>query len=158
MLQGGRNALTAKDRSEILQLAGRYAHAIDSNDAEAWADCFTADGAFESEIQGRFTGHAELARFSKAAEKFGREMGIQARHWTNHWVIDGDGDVATATSYAMLLDAAHGGAVIGTGIYHDQLRRVSGAWKFVERKWVADGTLEPDVLAAVKAAFRAEQT
>ena len=70
-------SLTANDRSEILQLAGRYAHAIDNNDAEGWADCCTADGAFESEVQGRFAGRAELIRFSKTAEKFGRQMEVQ---------------------------------------------------------------------------------
>ena len=35
------------DYTEILQLAGRYAFAIDYNEPEAWADCFTLDGSFE---------------------------------------------------------------------------------------------------------------
>ena len=49
-LEGTTMPLMVNDRSEILQLAGCYAHAIDNNDAEGWADCFTADGAFESEV------------------------------------------------------------------------------------------------------------
>ena len=154
-LEGSTIPLTANDRSEILQLAGRYAHAIDNNDAEGWADCFTADGAFESEVQGRFAGRAELIRFSKTVEKFGRQMEVQPRHWTNHWVIDGGGDAATATSYAMLIDTAHGGAIMGTGIYRDRLRKVDGVWKFAERKWIADGPVDTGLLEAAAEAFKA---
>ena len=39
--------LTTADRLEILELLGRYAHAIDSGDGEAYADCFTDDGVIE---------------------------------------------------------------------------------------------------------------
>ena len=36
--------LSLADRVEILELLGRYAHAIDSGDGEAYAGCFTDDG------------------------------------------------------------------------------------------------------------------
>ena len=38
--------LTAGDRMEMIELVARYNHAIDSRDAEAWADTFTEDGRF----------------------------------------------------------------------------------------------------------------
>ena len=49
--------LTAEDRMEMIELVGRYNHAIDRRDAEAWADTFTEDGRFHAppnhDIRGR---------------------------------------------------------------------------------------------------------
>ena len=56
--------VSEKDYAEILHLAGRYAFAIDHNKPEEWADCFTSDGSFESNIQGRFTGREDRVRFA----------------------------------------------------------------------------------------------
>ena len=63
--------------------------------------------------------------FSRTAEQFAAENGAMYRHWTNHWVIDGDGDSAAARCHAMIVDR---GSVLGSGIYHDRLRKVDGSW------------------------------
>src|SRR5690606_15710924 len=45
--------LAANDYIEIQQLYARYNTAIDRNDADAWADTFTADGVFAGNFKGR---------------------------------------------------------------------------------------------------------
>jgi hypothetical protein len=120
--------LTVADRFEIHELAARYAHAIDFGDAEGWADCFTADGAFESTLQGRVEGRDALMAFCRSTP-----TGMKPRHWTNHWIMDGAANVATATCYGLLLDGAANGRPILTFRYRDRLRKVNGRWKFVER-------------------------
>ena len=51
-------ALTAADHIDIQQLYARYNEAIDAGNAEAWADTFTADGAFNT-----FKGRTGLIEF-----------------------------------------------------------------------------------------------
>jgi hypothetical protein len=46
---------------------------------------------------------------------------------------NGDGDDATSSCYLNLIDVMNHGATLVTGIYRDRLRKVDGAWKFVER-------------------------
>ena len=68
------------DRLAILQLEAEYARTWDSQDADGWAACFTADGAFEmgSTPGGlpalRFAGTAELTEFCRFGS--GRYEGI----------------------------------------------------------------------------------
>ena len=137
--------LTETDRGEILQLAGRYAQSLDTNDSDGWADCFTRDGAYESDLQGRFAGREELIRFAGICKELMERTGMQPRHWTNHWVINGDGETVRATSYVMVLDTAHGSAVVAAGVYRDQLRKMDGSWKFVERVFVMDGPMTEEM-------------
>ena len=42
-----------EDRLEILNLIASYSHAADGLDPEAYADCFTEDGAFVGLVGGR---------------------------------------------------------------------------------------------------------
>lgn len=127
--------LTADDRVEIQMLGARYNHAIDFHDHEAWADTFTSDGCFISP-QGQWDGREALIEFS--TDSAARPP--RRRHWTNNWVIDGDGDDATSTCYLNLVDVTNNGAILVTGLYQDRLRKVDGAWKFVERKVSLDST------------------
>lgn len=154
--------LSADDRSEIMQLAGRYAHAIDmstsplvpddkADDAAGrWAECFTVDGAFQSDLQGRFAGREALLRFARVARGGTKAAGSIPRHWTNHWVIEGDGDRATATSYLMIVDAATG-ATVGSGLYRDRLERTRDGWRFAERIWDIETRFEPETAAMIRA-------
>ena len=56
--QDGAGTLTSQDHDEIRQLYARYAHTIDTGDAEGWADTFTVDGVF-----GNAHGRAALVEF-----------------------------------------------------------------------------------------------
>jgi hypothetical protein len=141
-------ALQPLDYEEIRALTARYNFGIDLGDAEACADCYTADGVFhidsplfsaEHPMGGISTGRDELvAYYGRCFEQLRGMM----RHWNNGTqLIEGNGDTATMKSYMMSLRVgwADGEAgVVGTGIYFDELRRVDGAWKFTLRRWVSD--------------------
>ena len=59
---------------------------------------------------------------------------MSGRHWTNNHVIEGDGDRATHSSYIMIVRMKETPIIETTGIYHDSLKKVNGAWKFVRRE------------------------
>ena len=121
----------AADHVEILNLLATYNHAIDYNDPEAWADCFTEDGVFDARPVTHSKGREELMAFVTASSG-------GTRHWTTNPLIHVDGDTATLDLYLMTVtpgqavgDAPQPGV---TGRYHDELVRVNGAWKIKHRK------------------------
>lgn len=131
-------AMTALDYEEIRQLLAAYNFAIDLGDPEAWADCFTADGAFEctgvpegSPFGGRHEGRDALVAY--ATNHYGRAKG-RGRHWNANLKIDGDGATATMQCYMLALSVGKPPAVSGsTGIYRDKLAKRDGRWLFTER-------------------------
>ena len=115
-----------EDRDEILQLLYRYNHAIDSGDAEGWADTFTPDAVFDA--AGRvMSGREELVTF--AASVHG------SRHVVANPVIDVAGDTATVRAYILL---AHGTPVSVAGTYADELVRTHDGWRFAKRVFTPD--------------------
>ena len=68
--QVGAGMLTSQDHGEIRQLYARYAHTIDTGEAEGWADTFTADGVF-----GNAHGRAALVEFVHTVYKRNQELG-----------------------------------------------------------------------------------
>ena len=127
--------LTVNDRLEILDLIARYNHAIDVDDGEAWADTFAEDAEFAGSYGPPIKGRAALLEFGgNGIARRGR-----VRHWTNSPVIEGDGDTATIRQYLLLLLLTEEGTKLGhTGVYHDELRRIDDAWKFVRRTVTGD--------------------
>ncbi len=123
--------LSAEDKMEIIELVGRYNHAGDVGDADAWADTFTDDGVFESK-QIRYEGRETLKQLA-----IDTVNGIEhPRHHTYNFVIEGDGDSANMKSSITVMSVAHdrGSArIVGVGNYDDTLIKVSGAWKFQRR-------------------------
>lgn len=140
--------LSAADRLAILELLARYAHAIDSGDGEAYADCFTADGAIELRRAGL------LVRGRDALARFAREDAARsgpARHLSNSPVIEsvaGDPDRARMRVYLLRLyrdrppDDRRG---LGpAGCYRDALRRSGGRWRFERREVFIDPRPRPE--------------
>lgn len=116
----------AEDRDEILQLLYRYNHAIDSGQAEAWADTFTPDGSLDAG-RGVLSGRDELVAFAKGVSG--------SRHVVTNPVVEVSGDTAHVRAYLFLL---RGGAIATVGIYDDQLVRADGGWRFAKRVFTAD--------------------
>ena len=73
----------AEDRDEILQLLYRYNHAIDSGDAEGWADTFTEDGSLDAAGQ-LISGREALVEFASSVRGL--------RHLVANPVVDISGD------------------------------------------------------------------
>jgi hypothetical protein len=127
-------ALGIEDRLAIHELYARYNHAIDLGDPKGWAATFTEDGVFQSPTTGTFEGTQALVQFAE------RARGIQARHWTNNLVLDGDGKVARGSCYLLLLRVDQRPAtLLATGLYRDELVRTPGGWRFRRRTVEVDG-------------------
>jgi uncharacterized protein (TIGR02246 family) len=121
----GRTARMApEDHTEIQQLYARYAHTLDSGDAEGWARTFTPDGVF-----GNRKGAEALAEF---ARNFYKNGSGNIRHWYNQLVVTPTPEGANGTCYFVLIDVTKR-AMTTTGIYKDMLVKTSDGWRFKER-------------------------
>ncbi len=132
-------ALTNDDRVEIRDLISRYNKAIDTGDADGYANTFTPDGEFIG-IVGTFNGRDELRAFAAAyaTEEQYAEF-ASAQHWVTNVVAEGDGDEATVFSHLqMVKPLPDGGSILLVGHYDDIVRKVDGQWLFAQRIVVSD--------------------
>jgi uncharacterized protein (TIGR02246 family) len=121
--------MTAQDYFEIQQLYAKYNHAIDSGDAEGYADTFTPDGVFNNNA-----GRDALIKFIKDTW-IGRMNGATRQHWNTNLMINGDSKAATGSVYLMLVDLATKPASIMTmAMYDDQLVKTPQGWRFTKRQ------------------------
>ncbi len=128
--------LSAEDRSEIQNLAGRYSHALDLGEPEAWRSVFTDDAVMEMVTQNRWITGDELWSLSGSRDA----DGPQGRHMPSTFQIEGEGDNATMRSYVTVMRTGDGGPahVVFQGRYEDVLRREDGAWKIAHRTILTD--------------------
>ncbi|MGB3796900.1 MAG: nuclear transport factor 2 family protein [Alteraurantiacibacter sp.] len=142
------NASYARDRAEIEDLMARYLFAMDWNDFDTYADCFTEDGALDYAkgiTHGRENIREEARRFKEQVGTIYKDVdGNPAvlRHLLAQSVIRVEGDRAWHTG--MWFEMANDGPrtddgkrltpTLGTfGTYEDELVRVDGTWKFTRR-------------------------
>jgi ketosteroid isomerase-like protein len=120
------------DIEAIKQLTHRYNLAFDYGDVSGYLDTWSEDGFFERSNAGRaYQGHAQL-------EELVREFPVDGRHLSTNFIVEVDGDTATASSYLLYLDKSAGFAVSMFGVYADKLVRTDTGWKFSERRLKVD--------------------
>ena len=124
--------LPAADRLAILDLVARYNHAVDSGDADARAETFTADGVWDSETGGVIRGREAIREHARARAPFAHTW----RHWTGSPVVEGGGDGARARQYLLLLGVEGPLRPLLIGAYEDTLRREPDGWRFARRRLV----------------------
>lgn len=137
--------ITAK--IEITELIARYNRAIDTGDAEGWADTFLPDGVFDG-IVGYFEGREQLTAFARAywTEPQYEEY-KPCQHWVTNVLVDGNDNEAELTAdLLMVRPAEDGGRIVLVGRYNDQLERLDGRWLFARRRVRASD--DPDAPAA----------
>ncbi|MWV28896.1 nuclear transport factor 2 family protein [Aurantiacibacter rhizosphaerae] len=142
------NASYAQDRAEIEDLMARYLFAMDWNDFDTYADCFTPDGVLDyakGTTVGRENIREEAREFKERVGTIYKDVdGNPAvlRHLLTQSVIRIEGDRAWHTGmwFEMANDGPRmddGGRLtptVGTfGTYEDELVRVDGEWKFSRR-------------------------
>ena len=133
--QSGVRTLTSQDHDEIRQLYARYAHTIDTGNAEGWAETFTADGVFANAH-----GRAALVQFVRTVYEQNQELGRQSRHWNNQILIEPTADGAAGSCYLVLYNTAVTPPAIRlTGVYKDVLIKTPNGWRFKERVVERDG-------------------
>jgi SnoaL-like domain len=126
-----------EDERAILRNLHAYPPAIDHGGDEAWADCFTEDGIFDS--RGRDDGTTRVLRGREALIDFARHFARPPARHSKHLILEPlihvDGDSAQATSYfAVLVDFEDRPCVWVFGRYTDTLARCAdGKWRFSKR-------------------------
>lgn len=125
----GQGSLTTQDYIDIQQLYARYNVAIDSANAEAYANTFTADGVFNT-----FSGREALLGFARGYK------GINSRHWNTNLVITPSPEGAKGSVYLFLMDVSTKPPSISTAIqYDDTLVKTPQGWRFKKRTTKMDG-------------------
>jgi len=115
--------LTADDYADILQLYFRYPVALDSGDAEGYANLFTEDGSFGNRV-----GRQALLDFVR-----GRSQST-VRHAPLTPVITPTADGAAGTVLNLFVDVAQSPAIVTrVSQYTDTLVKTSKGWRFKTR-------------------------
>jgi ketosteroid isomerase-like protein len=118
------SALT-EDIEEIRKLLARYCFAIDSLNADGWADLFTEDGVFHYTLGEPLIGRDALRQFVSMVPG-------DRHHLTMNEIIEVDGDGATVRSYALVTKESPP-VISAVGDYEDTLLRTPDGWRFARR-------------------------
>jgi hypothetical protein len=135
-------AISIEDERAIIALLVRYATAIDRRDWALFATCFTQDVEADYGAITRCTDRDTLVEFMRRGHaKIGATL-----HRMSNFVIDGDAEGATATSYVdALLMHADGKEILrqAHGWYEDRLVSGRDGWRIARRRFVPVLIQEP---------------
>ena len=130
---------TQADRDEIQSLSARYATALGSCQADAYAGLFTADGIFYSGFRGTIQGTGQLVALVKSER--------QCQPGAAQPVRPGGGTGAPALQFSAL-EARPGGAKMNVtlpnngGVYEDTYAKTAGGWRFLNRSYYTPAELK----------------
>jgi uncharacterized protein (TIGR02246 family) len=138
-MTGMQSMREAQDRAAIEDLMWRYARALDSSDADAYAAVYTEDGQFgtgDKATRGRAALHKMVADLKQARidrEAKGEPKRPGTLHMeTNHSITFHDADHATYNAYWVTMFTALGpdspARVGAVGRSIDEVVRVNGQW------------------------------
>jgi hypothetical protein len=130
------STLSAEDRQQIEEVIRRYAWALDTADVERFVECFAPGGALiwdAFETPDRYEGADALRHFATVLRDLPSSAGRQ--HFVGNTLIEGEGDEARASSYAIVFTRQGDGPhLVGVmGWYEDVLRRTDRGWRIWER-------------------------
>jgi SnoaL-like domain len=138
--------LSTDDYVAIQQLYARFNTALDTGQAQQFADTWTDDGEFVggrgpgrgSEVRTPIKGRAELVAM-------GQRAGVGTRHFVTNLVVTPTVDGARASCYLVLLNARNSPpSITETAIYEDTLVKTAQGWKFRKRiNWRDDDDISP---------------
>ena len=133
------------DRAEIQELVTRYVIALDTRDADSYANVFTEDAVYE--VTGTvYRGRAAIRKIvtdlqeSRARSLAAGTEPVDLYHVMSNSSIEIiDEDEARHTSYAQTVRAAEGGQfIVGfMGRYEDVIVKRDGRWQIQSRKLVS---------------------
>lgn len=126
------------DRQGIVDLVGRYAHAMDTGDADAAAALFTDDALLRFVSTGmEFQGREAIAEFYRSALASLVGATNASTHLMGNTVVTAErADHAAVTTSAVvyLADGAAASVAIRGLTYRDLVRRDDHGWRFAERE------------------------
>jgi len=114
-----------RDIEAIVRLRSLYCYYADLKDCDNWANLFTEDGVFETDVFGIHEGRETIRALQHLPF---------AVHYVANPIIEIDGDRATGRwllfEPCTFPTGKKGQPVWGMAKYEDQYRRVDGEWKF----------------------------
>jgi pimeloyl-ACP methyl ester carboxylesterase/ketosteroid isomerase-like protein len=126
------------DIEAIKQLVNRYNLAFDYGDVEAYLATWKDDGLFNRSTARRsYRGHDELRELITTYP-------VNGRHVSSNFIVDVQGDTATASSYLLYLNAEASYQAVMFGVYADELVRTDDGWKFQTRRLQVDAGIPMD--------------
>lgn len=132
-----------EDRLDILALNAKHNWASYDCDSEAYVECYTEDGIYESvNLGSRNAGHEQLA----AAVTASRDIPWSLGHISADALIDIDGDTARQRVFILLYrrESPTGeNQFFGTGWYDDLLVRTPDGWRIKHRESFIDRSRLP---------------
>lgn len=118
----------------IGQLIAAFNHAVDEGDGVGFAALFADGGALDLGHL-RVEGKPDLLAFASSVP----DRVPSPRHHVFGELVEVDGDLATARSYAQVFSAESGAVALkSTGRYYDRIERTVDGWRFRERRFVVD--------------------
>jgi ketosteroid isomerase-like protein len=126
------------DRAAVTEVLHRYAWTLDAKDYAGLREVFADDAVARYGDRDWMEGGDAIVAWIAG---HGREQAAQHHH-VSVYLVELDGDVATALSYVTARNhsAADAGAVaISYGSYRDELRREAGGWRITRRQMVVTG-------------------
>lgn len=116
-----------RDRDAIARLKYEYCYSMDTQDADAFVDLFTADAEFDVTDVMAGSGHDDLAEFIATLQSWNTET---MAHMVANPLIEITGDRATGTwYYVVFIEHEDGQLEFGQGRYDETYRRVDGEWR-----------------------------
>jgi hypothetical protein len=126
------NELSQSDQFAISDAIVTWLVSEDSGDAEQWADLFLT-GARYVDGRGEVMENRE-ARVNASRARWAKPQSRRSAHWMGEVTIEGEGDRATASHYAMLIEQTDTGYRIRNATHRVyQLEREDGEWRFSAR-------------------------
>ena len=122
------------DRQAVVDLAVRYATALDTKDWTLLATCFVPDAVAIYSTRGRVEGYPGIEEVCRGA------LGplTASQHLLGNHVVELDGDEGRASCYFQaqhVLSGTEGGdTYIVAGTYRDRVVRTPEGWKIAERQ------------------------
>ena len=122
-----------RDRLAIADLFATATQAGDARKADAYADCFTADGVLQLDdaIVGREAIRAWMGGAAIIPQPKGGKPGFVSHHLTTCKITLTGEDTAKARTYWLVTSAA---GLDHNGYYDDQLRKEDGQWRLAHRR------------------------
>lgn len=140
------------DRSAIENLLGRYMHALDTANAEAYAQVFAPDGQMGTGNMAE-KGREHLAQYVvDLRERWGlpndgEEHWGRTRHIFYNLHLDIDGDTASGGTYWQTLtpnEDTNSWTVLATGTSRETYSKIDGEWYIQTREVIGDPRPNPE--------------
>jgi SnoaL-like domain len=126
--------ISVEDRLDIQELFARYVWALDMGDADAFVDCFTADGCFDHLWQGKMHGRDAIRRAVQELWYDRPSWWYARQHLANHFLMNREGQGVRVKAFFSIMQYNvdyRTNFVFGIGNWDNLcVKEADGVWRF----------------------------